>query len=67
MELEIAMAPMELQEALSIRDLLVIATMEYRQLQIPLTESWQQDTPEALQRLCKGTAAQRVSQMHACH
>jgi hypothetical protein len=40
MELEIAMAPIVLQEALPIRDLLVIARMEYRQLNIPQTESW---------------------------
>jgi len=48
MELEIVMAPMALQEALPIRDPQVIARMEYRKLKIPLTESWQQDTPEAL-------------------
>jgi hypothetical protein len=25
------------------------------------------DGPEALQRLCKGTAARRISHIHACH
>jgi len=41
MELEIVMAPMALEETLLIRDLLVIVRMEYRQLKIPQTESWQ--------------------------
>jgi hypothetical protein len=41
MELEIAMATIVLPEALQIRDLQITAKMEYRQLKIPQTESWQ--------------------------
>jgi len=65
MELGIAMTPMALQEALPIRNLLVIARIEYRLLKIPQTESWQRDGPDTLQRLCKGTAARRLLRMHA--
>jgi len=50
---------------LTIRDLRITARMEYRQLKLTQTESWQWDGPEALQRLCKGTVARRLLRMHA--
>jgi len=51
----------------TIRGLRITARMDYRQLKIPQTESWQWDGPEALQRLCKVNAARRLSRIHACH